>query len=120
MNSPPGKKEAALRQAAPDENSIDIGTLTDPAHEGKPDVHVLKTNGVVIEATLDPRTFQLNCAWNPSPPYTRKKLKRIAKDYIPWRNGIVDKAARSAGIRVMVVTPGIDGTLLTDTLGGTP
>ena len=84
-----------------------------PATDSRLHVHVLKTAvGVVIEATLDPVTFQFNCCWSSPPPYSSKKFKKIMWEYVPWRDAIMEEAARRAGIRVLMVTPGIDGVPL--------
>ena len=124
MSSPPGNENATRQGGA-------LKTVTDanidqalgdskpaPAPVPRPHVHVLRTAvGVVIEATLDPVTFQFNCCWSPPPPYPSKKFKKIMREYVPWRDAIMEEAAQRAGIRVLMVTPGIDGVPLTVVYG---
>ena len=81
-------------------------------------VHVLETStGIVIEGTVDPITLQWTCRWSPSPPYPRKKMKRVCREYLAWRNSILAEAARQAGIRLQVFTPDADGKLIMHVLG---
>jgi hypothetical protein len=80
--------------------------------------HVLRTSaGVLIEGTLDPVTLQWTCCWSPPPPYPRKKMKRIAREYFAWRNAILADAARRKGIRLQVFTPDADGAVIMHVLG---
>lgn len=87
---------------APSEGSLDT-------EEPKLPVHILRTSvGVTVEATFDSGTFGLVCHWSPPPPYSRKVIERIVRDYIPWRDQLLQAAAQDAGIRIMVVTPGFE------------
>lgn len=69
-------------------------------------VHVLKTTvGVEVRATIDPETLQLCTSWSPAPPYSSKQIKRIVKEFTPFRNKIILEAARLKGAKVMIITP---------------
>jgi hypothetical protein len=65
--------------------------------------HILHTScGVVVTMTVnDAGAFR--CVWEPAPPYSRKKFKRIAREYRPWRNRILSEWAKRTGQRVLVV-----------------
>lgn len=65
--------------------------------------HILRTSaGVVVTMTVnDAGAFR--CVWEPAPPYSRKKFKRVAREYRPWRNSILSEWAKRTGQGVLVV-----------------
>jgi hypothetical protein len=65
--------------------------------------HILKlTCGITVELTLNESTGQFKCEWSPRP--TKAQLPLIEKEYIPWRNAIIEAWAQRTGNKVMVVT----------------
>ncbi len=65
--------------------------------------HILRTSaGVVVTLCLD-EAGGLRCVWQPPPPYSRRKARRIMREYRPWRNRILAAWAKRTGQRVLVV-----------------
>jgi len=50
---------------------------------------------------IDEATGTIRCEWSERP--TKAMLARIAKEYVPWRNEIVEAWARRNGKRVLLV-----------------
>jgi hypothetical protein len=68
--------------------------------------HILKTTvGIDLEFFLHPETFRMRVAWKPAPPASKKRLKKVMLDYLPWRDAIVQEAAMKAGKRILIFTP---------------
>ncbi len=66
--------------------------------------HILRTSaGVVVTLLLDEAGGAVRCAWEPPPPYSRHKARRIMREYRPWRNRILEAWAKRTGQRVLVV-----------------
>ena len=66
--------------------------------------HILKLScGITVELTLDEATGMFNCEWSPRLP-TKELLPLIEKEYIPWRNAIVEAWAERTGKKVLVVS----------------
>jgi hypothetical protein len=64
--------------------------------------HVLKLScGLTVALVIDEATRAIRCEW--SEPPTKAMLPRIAKEYVPWRNEIVEAWARRNGKRVLLV-----------------
>lgn len=65
--------------------------------------HILRTSaGVVVTMRLD-EAGGLRCMWEPPPPYSRAKRRRILREYRPWRDRILTAWAERTGQRVLVV-----------------
>jgi hypothetical protein len=64
--------------------------------------HILKFScGITCEVTLDEKTGAFNCEWSELP--TKKLLPKILREYVPWRNEIIEAWAQRTGKRVLVV-----------------
>jgi hypothetical protein len=64
--------------------------------------HVLKLSyGLTVTLLIDEATGTNRCEWFERP--TKAMLPRIAKEYVPWRNEIVEAWARRNGKRVLLV-----------------
>jgi len=65
--------------------------------------HVLKLScGITCTMHFDEETAQMNCEWSRRP--TKKLLPLIEKEYVPWRNSIIEAWAARTGKRVMLVS----------------
>jgi hypothetical protein len=51
---------------------------------------------------FDEETAQMSCEWSRRP--TKKLLPLIEKEYVPWRNSIIEAWAARTGKRVMLVS----------------
>jgi hypothetical protein len=81
------------------------------------DTHLLESSvGIRIEGHLDPATLELRCQWLPEPPYPRRRFKRLMREYIPWRNAIIQGAVDRVGKSVLVVTPTRNGRFRTSVI----
>ena len=60
------------------------------------------TCGLTVEATLDEATGQMIFEWSEWPP-PKHLLSQIKKEYVPWRNQIVEAWAKRNGKRVLLV-----------------
>jgi hypothetical protein len=64
--------------------------------------HVLKLScGITCELTLDEETGAFNCEWSERP--TLKLLPKIEREYVPWRNAIIQAWADRTDTKVLVV-----------------
>jgi hypothetical protein len=64
--------------------------------------HVLNLScGVTVTLVIDEATGAIGCEW--SEPPMKAMLPGIAKEYVPWRNEIVEAWARRNGKRVLLV-----------------
>jgi hypothetical protein len=64
--------------------------------------HVLKLScGITCELTLDEATGQFNCEWSERP--TKALLPSIEKEYVPWRNSILEAWAKRSGKKMLVL-----------------
>jgi hypothetical protein len=59
--------------------------------------------GVIVEMTFNEETAQMICEWSPPPPYSRKKFKKIIKEYEPWRNQIFQAWAERNNKKVLLI-----------------
>lgn len=67
--------------------------------------HILRMScGVTVEMTFNEETAQMHCYWLPPPPYSRRKIDKIRKEYEPWRNQIVTAWAQRNKKNVMLVS----------------
>ena len=67
--------------------------------------HILKMKcGVTVEANFDEETAGFACVWTPGPPFSKKMIDRIRKEYEPWRNEIFEAWGKRTGKKVLVVT----------------
>jgi hypothetical protein len=68
--------------------------------------HILKTSqGIDLEFFIHPETFRMRVVWKPAAPASKKKLKKVMLEYLPWRDAIVQEAALKAGKRILIFTP---------------
>jgi len=68
----------------------------------QPSRHILKLScGVTVELVLDEATGFFNCEWSERP--TRKMLGAIKREYVPWRNEIVEAWSRRVEKKVLLV-----------------
>ena len=64
--------------------------------------HILKLScGLSVELFLDEVTGAFNCEWSARP--TKKLLPKILREYVPWRNEIIEAWSRRTGKKVLVV-----------------
>lgn len=68
--------------------------------------HVLKMScGVTVEAEFDQETAEFSCEWSGKrPPWSRSLLRRIKKEYEPWRDQIFADFSRRTGKKVLMIT----------------
>jgi hypothetical protein len=65
--------------------------------------HILKLScGITVELVLDEETGVFNCEWSKRP--TKALLTSIEKEYVPWRNAIVEAWAERTGKKVMLIS----------------
>ena len=65
--------------------------------------HILKLScGITVELVLDEKTGQFTCDWSERP--TKALLPVIEKEYLPWRNEIIEEWAERTGNKVLLVT----------------
>jgi len=64
--------------------------------------HILKLScGLTVELTLDGATGRFDCEWSERP--TPAALPAITKEYLPWRNQIIEAWAERIGQRVLLL-----------------
>ena len=65
--------------------------------------HILKMNcGVTIEMLFNEDNAHALCVWTPEPPFSEEMLREIKKEYVPWRNAIIDDWAKRNNKKVLV------------------
>jgi phage-related protein len=66
--------------------------------------HVLRTSaGFQVEMFLDEETGAMSCQWSPRLPRTKSQLRRISREYEPWRNDIISQWSQRHGKKVLVI-----------------
>ena len=69
----------------------------------EPQRHVLKLScGLTVSMVVGEATGELNCKWSKRP--TKKVLPEIEREYIPWRDEIIEAWAERTSQKVMVLT----------------
>ena len=64
--------------------------------------HILKLGcGLTVTLVIDEATGKFGCEWSERP--TKAMLPVISKEYVPWRNEIVEAWAKRNGKRVLLV-----------------
>jgi hypothetical protein len=64
--------------------------------------HILKLScGLTVELVIDEDTGRFDCEWSERP--TEALLPAITKEYVPWRNAIIEAWAEQTGKRVLLV-----------------
>jgi hypothetical protein len=65
--------------------------------------HILKLScGLTAEMQFNETTGWFACEWSPELP-TRSQVPSVEKEYLPWRNEIIESWARRNNKRVLVV-----------------
>jgi hypothetical protein len=66
--------------------------------------HILKLScGLSCELFLNETTGAFNCEWSTHLP-TKELQPLIEKEYIPWRNAIVEAWAQRTGKKILLVS----------------
>ncbi len=64
--------------------------------------HILKLScGLTVELFLDEATGHFDCMWSRRP--AKKLLPVITKEYVPWRNSILEAWAERSGKKMLVI-----------------
>ena len=64
--------------------------------------HILKLScGLTVELLLNEATGAFDCMWSRRP--TQKLLPAIMREYVPWRNGILEAWAARTGKRMLII-----------------
>jgi hypothetical protein len=64
--------------------------------------HVLKLScGITVTLFLDEATGRFECEWSKRP--RKAMMPGIGKEYVPWRNEIVEAWAKRNGKNVLIV-----------------
>ena len=67
--------------------------------------HILRFSfGGEVIMHLRERDAKMNCVWHPGPPFPSQLMKQIEKEYIPWRNSIIEEWSSRTGKNVLVIT----------------
>jgi hypothetical protein len=67
--------------------------------------HAIKLDrGISVVMILKEETFEMDCYWDPGPPFSKAQLEEIKRQYIPWRDEIVRAWSERNGKKAMVIT----------------
>jgi hypothetical protein len=79
--------------------------MNTPTAQDKPSKHILRTSvGVTIELVFDKADAHFSCAWSPAPPYRAEVRDQVVREYLPWRDSIIEAWSKRTGKRALVVT----------------
>lgn len=67
--------------------------------------HILNLDcGIICVMSFNEENAEMDCYWDPGPPFTKAQFEQIKKHYIPWRDQIVQKWSERTGLKIMVIT----------------